>query len=694
MRRLLLALFAISCASTEERPDGPVVDDFEIEGTEQVKPRDLKKKVLTGESFIPWMPLFGRTEHFDQNAWTADQRRVERYYQAHGFYQAKVIEEEVTPTKEGHVALRLKVREGEPTHVRTFDIKGLEPLSDDQREEVLKKLPLKEGNVFLEEQWAETQALLTERLQKLGYAGATLKALAQVDVATQSADLEIETTPGQRYKFGRVYVANPDGKVNSRLIADQVESVIQEGDWFTPEALQEAQARVFKMGVFSAVKVNRSALDQQTGTTPVTVDVREAPFHTYRAGGGFGADPLRNEVRGTFLYENRNFFGGTRRLTLRARLGYAALSGSSTSGLFAFASVISGAPGAQHGPFGRLTAEIEWPHFGHRAISTQLTVEPSYTIEPAYRAGGGSVRPAVIWRPTSHFTASFSYNFSVYQLSTPVNLGVSTTQFVGCGITCLLHYVEQNLVWDRRDDPLEPHDGWFVAASLQEGGNTLADNSFAFFNFIRFLPEVRGYKSFFDKAFTVAAKARLGVLFTRFGSAPIPVRFFSGGNDMRGFSARRLAPYDVVPRTDCAYTALDAVVSQQGVCPGNGEVLPVGGNTLFDFSLELRWNVWEALTIATFMDAGYVTGGGLDRVFGALNVALGLGIRYRTPIGPIRVDLAARLPVGAPLERAGVPRQNAVSRGCFFGLGAGSTDVYAGSPEGLCAFHISVGEAF
>ncbi len=694
----MLALCA--CAGAEERPDGPIVDDFLIEGAEQISPSDLKEKVLTGDTLLPWLPFFGREGHFDQNAWVADQRRIERYYQAHGFYQARVVEEEVTPKKEGHVAVRLKVKEGAATVIRRFTVSGLEPLDDEQRREVLYKLPVKEGRTFLEAEWLETERLLKERLQKLGYATAEPKPLAQVDVATQTAELDVAVNAGRRYKFGPVVVQNPDSKVNKRLIEDQVTSVIARGDWFTPEALEEAQARVFKMGVFSAVKVTRTAPDQQTGEVPVSVDVREAPFQTYRAGGGLGGDPLRNEVRGTFLYENRNFFGGTRRLTIRARAGYAFLAGTSSSGFFAFASVFSRTPGAQHGPFGRLTIEAEQPHFLHRAVALQGSVEPSYTIEPAYRSGGGSAKVALVWRPTSHFTASFAYNVSVFALSTPVALGTATTAFVGCGLTCVLHNLEQTLAWDRRDDALEPHDGWYLALATQEGGNTLATGAFEAANFLRVLPEARFYVSFFDKKFTIAGKARFGALFTLNGTAPIPVRLFSGGNDMRGFSARRLAPYDVVPRTDCSSLAIDAPTdpgspARQGTCPGDGEVLPVGGNALIDGSLELRWNVWESLTIATFVDAGYVTATGVNlTLLTALNVAVGVGIRYRTPIGPIRVDLAARLPVGGPLELAGTPRQHAYNRGCFFGLGAGSSNTYAGAPEGQCAFHVSIGEAF
>jgi translocation and assembly module TamA len=276
-----------------------------------------------------------------------------------------------------------------------------------------------------------------------------------------------------------------------------------------------------------------------------------------------------------------------------------------------------------------------------------------------------------------------------------VSLGSTTTRFVGCGLICVLQYFEEQVAWDRRDDPLEPRTGWYTALDMQQGGNSLPEGGFVFFNFFKFTPEARGYVSFFDKRFTIAMRARLGLMFTRNGNAPIPVRYFSGGNDMRGFSARRLAPYDVVPRTDCTELALDAANHNSGVCPGDGEVLPVGGNTLFDASIEFRWNVLDWLTIATFMDAGYVTGLNLSSaLFAALNYAVGIGARVRTPVGPIRVDLATRLPIGAPLERAGVLRQNAVGNSCFFvpihSLGTN----YAGSPDGLCAFHISIGEAF
>jgi translocation and assembly module TamA len=214
---------------------------------------------------------------------------------------------------------------------------------------------------------------------------------------------------------------------------------------------------------------------------------------------------------------------------------------------------------------------------------------------------------------------------------------------------------------------------------------------------VRLLPEARGYYSFGDEEhpFTLAGRVRLGLLFQTHGDdAPIPVRFFSGGNDMRGFSSRRLAPYAVVNPFNCrGQLAIDSLTKG---CDQKGDVLPVGGNTLIEWSVELRWNVWRELTIATFVDAGFVRkeGFGLD-LFVEMNWAVGIGIRYRTPIGPIRLDLAARLPFGAPLEQYGTNRHdNLVNRGCFLGVAQGHSDVYPGSPESQCAFHLSIGEAF
>ncbi len=113
----------------------------------------------------------------------------------------------------------------------------------------------------------------------------------------------------------------PRPSVQVRYIIDQAQGSIRKGDWFSDNALEQAQRRVFQMGVFGAVKVTTGTPDKANAIIPVVVDVREAPFHTIRYGGGIGIDPVRQEYRFIAEYTDRNFLGDLRRLTLRGEGG-------------------------------------------------------------------------------------------------------------------------------------------------------------------------------------------------------------------------------------------------------------------------------------------------------------------------------------------------------------------------------------
>ena len=92
---------------------------FDIEGEKQLKEDDLKEKIVTGESsWLPaWVPFLGKREWFDPITWQADLRRIQRFYEANGYYQARVLEDVVTEVKPKHVKLLVKLREGEPARV-------------------------------------------------------------------------------------------------------------------------------------------------------------------------------------------------------------------------------------------------------------------------------------------------------------------------------------------------------------------------------------------------------------------------------------------------------------------------------------------------------------------------------------------------------------------------------------------------
>jgi translocation and assembly module TamA len=688
---LLLLSLACACAAGKPRPDALEVKDLKIEGTDQVSEGDIKAKILTTDTpwWEPLWPFDKGPSYYDPNAWQADLRRIERYYQAEGYYQAQVVSHAEQPEGKEAVKLVAEVREGQPTVISTVELRGLEPLAEAHQRLVKAELPLKPGEVFREENWEGVKELLQGRLRELGYAEAEVGGETQVDVVTHQAAVVLEVNAGPRYKFGNIFVATDNNpQVQPKRIIEQAQGAVRKGDWYSETGLAEAQARVFAMGVFGAVKVNRGAPDRANATVPVVVDVREAPLRSIRLGGGLGVDAARQEGRLLAEWTNRNIFGGLRRLTVKGRVGYAFLP--------SIYAASRGEEDAKSDVIFDATTEFEQPRFLFRDLRLQASLSGEKGLEQAYSFIGGRLKSGVIWQPHPDLSVFPAYNLEVYQLTgkvganevgiPPITLGCINKSSAEAGEPCTirLSYLETTVQWDRRDDKLEPRNGYFGALSIQAGGGPL----FGDFTYIRLLPDLRYYRSFgIEQRLTLAGKLRLGTLVpftnkqTGEKQSSIVNRFFSGGgSSMRGFNSQRLSP-------------------QVAINPGDPEAgtVPVGGNSLWESSLEARYRLTESLAVATFLDSGFVgedslAGRQLNPFDGGLYHAVGLGLRYITVVGPIRVDIARRLNVGPPLPVTGDGYTYPPSGTCF-GLGSKKTD-YAGAPEGLCTFQLSIGEAF
>ncbi len=731
---LVLLAFVAGCATASggaRQPEQPKVVDLDIEGTDQLSASDIKEKIVTSET--PWWEPFNPfvpPNYFDANAWQADLRRIERYYQSQGFYQAEVVSENVRPEGEDAVALEVKVNEGQPTHVISLNVTGMGELPPEHREKALVELPLVQGEVFREEDWESTKETVQQRLRELGYAEAEVGGEVRVDLATRGAQADLQVTPGPRYRFGNVFVAtDANPQVSPKRIIEQAKGSVRKGDWYSESALAEAQSRVFRMGVFGAVKVNRGSPDRENLTVPVVVDVREAPFRSIRLGGGIGVDAARQEIRVLGEWTNRNFFGGLRRLTVTGRVGYAFIPDITG----AFDRVDTDGDGEEdapnlstpHGPVGQLSIQFEQPRFLARDLSLQASLVAERGLEQAYNFIGGRGRGGVVWRPRPDLSLFPTYNLELYRLQGQRGLEDQTTVpplVLGCPAaasltdTCNISvsYLEQVAEWDRRNDPIAPSNGYYTTLSLQEGGGPLQGD----FTFLRVLPDMRVYQTFGpNDRFTVAARLRLGTLLTpvitnelgeriREESAIVNRFFAGGGASMRGFNSRRLSPMNLINRT--AEQPTDRVV-------------PIGGNSLLETTVELRYRLFGDLVLAAFHDSGLAGAGPLNfgarqddirressRVFGDYHYqAVGIGVRYLTIVGPVRLDLARRLNVGRPLpifDPATGADTTVGGLGDCFGLG-GSEDrdpgtgrfegrEYAGAPEGLCTFFLSIGEAF
>jgi translocation and assembly module TamA len=615
-----LALSAAGCLHARGTPEEPVVVGFALEGVHAVKADDLAEHLATQASGRwAWSDAY----RLDPDALAADKRRVEAYYRARGYYDARVGDVRLDPAGAGRVKVVLRVSEGEPVRVRKLTVAGLD--AEPEARARAGKLPLKEGDVFTEGAYDATRSSLQQALRDTGWATAEVTQHAEVLPDTHAAEVTYDVKAGARYRFGAVFVAGTASVPRDR-IRDQALGAVKPGEWFDESALAIAQKRVFDLGVFGGVRVTPGQADLSRGTIPVIVAVREAPFHTVRVGPGLGFSAIRWDATAMAGWEHRNWLGDLRHLSTELRLGYAWLPDPFRR--------------LKEGTVGLAAVEFSQPGALTRYVDTSARLEVEKGIEQAYDFYSERLRLGLPLRLASRWTLVPSYNLEVYELSNAaVTFDPSAPTVTGpllqnCnqvtaagGATCLLTYLEQRIAWDGRDNPLNTRRGLYVGLSVQEGFH-LAQYGY---QYVRFLPELRFFLPLGAHS-VFAVRSRVGALvpINEKGDPPIVARFNAGGPlSMRGYYTRRLSK----------------MVLQ------NNQWVPVGGNGLADGTAELRFDISGNWGGAIFVDAGNVSDASgtpstwkeaLDPT--TIQWASGMGVRYRTPFGPLRLDVGVRLP--------------------------------------------------
>jgi translocation and assembly module TamA len=490
-------------------------------------------------------------------------------------------------------------------------------------------------------------------LRTTGWPLAEVRQQARVLPGLEEVEVAYQVTPGPRLRIGPLQV---QGTVNvpAGKVLDQAELELERGAIFDERALVRAQTRVFNLGVFAGTRVGTGPPDLERGEVPVVVSVQEAPFQTLRAGPGIAFQSSRWEVQGVASWTNRNFLGDLRKLQLQAQVGYAWIPTPVSP--------------SQQGLVGQLNALFDQPGTFGRQVDLGLKAGLERSIEQGYAYWAVRGRVATPLRLASRWTLIPSYNLENYWVDPGFNPADGTTppQLQACNASgiCLLSYLEQRIAWDGRDDPVDTRRGVAVSLTVQEGFH-LGSNGYAY---VRVSPEVSFYTPLGWRT-VLAGRVRIGGLVPigETGPASIVALFTSGGStSVRGYGTQRLSP----------------MVLQ------DGSWVPTGGNGVLEASLELRQQLRGALGGVVFVDVGNVSiasgapgewRGVLE--LGALQPTAGLGLRYRTPFGPVRVDVAARLPTdfspGIPFEER-------------FPAVPGSS----GHREPLVAFHLTLGEAY
>lgn len=655
---------------------------IEFVGNQSIKADQLLEHIATA----PTSGLFSKTvRYYDHDLFAIDLKRIVRWYNQKGFYEAKVTGVDEIPDDRGRVRLVVHVEEGRRAYVRDIWFVDTGGVTPDEIGEIDDALELHRGDAFDEDLYQKAKDDLADQLKQRGFAEARVSGQVKVAPEDATATITYQLSPGPRYTFGRVVVTGNRAVDAAEIIRA---TGIRKGDRFSTRAMQLAQQRVYNLGAFAGVRVSLEPL----GDSPVAavrVAVREAPFQTVRFGIGGEVEPTRWQLpRLHAEYTNRNLFGGLRRLELNSNLGYAFVP--------SLPEVARGAASSQTGFVTLTSAQLITPNVVFPALDLVARGEFARELQQGFSYDEVAARLGPAYRIDKH-TIAASLNFVRYfnaaltgaDFATLVQqAGQSGGTLQNCIPYCTLTYPELRYTFDSRDNLLEPTQGFFGTVSFQQ---TLQPGSFRYF---RVEPEMRAYFPV-TPWLVVAGRTHFGALILEGDNhcvpsslcSPFTQRFFGGGQgDQRGY-----APLGQGPKAGGSARPFGPLLD-----PGMGyftTFAALGGNGAFLLSGELRFHAdffLRHLGVVFFADASRITPDPSLPWQGSLEVAPGIGLRYLTPFGPIRLDVAYLL-----------NPQTAVASGP---PGTGTKDTPIGpdciESTGQCiyqrrwAYHITLGEAF
>lgn len=392
-------------------------------------------------------------------------------------------------------------------------------------------------------------------------------------------DASIEIAPGPVVTFGQLV---PRGQERMRTERILEIAGLPQGVTYSPAILDRVRERLRDTGVFSAVALEEQPLGPGD-TMNIVATLAESPPRRF----GFGAELSTDEgARVTAFWLHRNLFGGAERLRIEGEI----------SGI---------------GQEGLSTEEVEGIDAGIRLrFSRPATFTPDTSAyaeldvfgldEPAFRLAGVELEAGV-----EHWFSP--------KLEGALGAGIRAVRFEddrGTRNTTVLYFPAE-LTWDNRNDELNPTDGAYMIGTA-EPFIIAGDGAGS-----RFTADVRGYLGLGEEDRTVlAARGQVGTLLGgEIASIPPDSLFYSGGSGtVRGQE----------------YQSLGAV--QNGV--------DSGGRSFAGLSAEVRQAIGDTnFGLVAFADAGYIAADA-DFGDGDWHAGAGVGVRYTTPFGPLRVDLA------------------------------------------------------
>ncbi len=541
-----------------------------------------------------------------------DRESIANLYESNGFRDVKVTSKATDHYlgKEDNLAVTLEVQEGPQYLVNSVQLDGVEKLD---KAGILAKVSSTAGQPFSEFNVAVDRDTILADYFVNGFPRATFEWSSKPAASPNRIDVFFVVHEGQQ-QFVRQVLIDRAGLQFTRpgLVARNLR--LNPGDPLSPIAITGTQRRLYDLGVFAKVDAAVENPDGDTDRKYVVYNMEEAARYSMAV--GVGAELARIGGCQSCLGAGQSGFSG--RVSLD-------LTRNNLWGLGHSLSLRTRASTLDQ----RAVLGYNWPRFRNRenlSISYTALLENSQDVRTfSYKREEASAQ--LTQRLSKSSTVFYRYTYR------RVNVDQSTLKITPLLIPLLSQPVLVGMVsfgWilDRRDDPLEPHKGIYNTVDVGLANHYLGSQP----NFARFLVRNSTYHSI-GKKYVFARSTEVGDIWAFHNSGdplnaiPLPERFFGGG----GSSHRGFPEFEAGPRD-----------------PTTG--LPLGGSFLFFNQTEIRFPlIGDNIGGVIFHDMGNIytnlSSFSLRQTqrdikdFDYMVHAVGFGIRYRTPVGPLRVDL-------------------------------------------------------
>lgn len=649
---LLLAVAGLAACAQAGAATGPFPRFAEFAGREvravsfagDVRlPEDSLRGVIITRPIgcrIPLLPYalcpgFARDRYrLDLNELARDVARLQLYHRDHGYFGTRVVPT-VDPAPGERVEVRFALAPGQRVILRELSIEGTEEIVP--AEELLRQIQLRVDEPFRRGAFLASADTIRGELLRRGYAHAEVLRNYTIDTIADYAEVQYVAIPGPLVHIDTVLVVGA-ARLGARTVRRQL--TFREGDLLRAAELNRSQRNLYGLGMvnFAAVEIAPDTLqlvpgDQATAT--VLVRVVEAPQYLVDATAGFGTvDCLRTGVTWT----DRNFLGGARRLEVsgaasRIGVGWPVSWGLENNLCGAlrgdeFSDTVNYRIGADFQQ-PRIFGTANWLGLGVRA---QRVSELGVYLR---RAVGGQVAVSRDLGENTMLTATTDVEWGLTRARPEVFcIGFDVCEPEARQALQRARWSNSltlNAVHDRTWTEGTAVRGWAARSGAAWASPVLGSDD----RYLRLSGEVVGYRPI-GTGYVLAGRLNAGA-FLRGTLDPadefIPPdrRFYAGGpNSVRGFARNALGPVVYVVRDPTAERP-DTATSATG-----GTRVAVG-------SVELRTPspvFSEYMRLGFFVDAGQVWAPETDLASAPIRVTPGLGLRFITPVGPIRVDAA------------------------------------------------------